>query len=197
MPRSPKRPFLTTTLLRVAYAQGFFPMPHPKTNKILWFSPDPRAIIPLDKFHCSRSLKKSLRNRGYNVTFNKAFSEVMHACAARDDTWIIPEFIEVYTRLHEEGDAHSVEVWKDGLLVGGTYGVTLGGAFFAESMFHKVTDASKVALFHLTKLMEKKGFILLEVQFLTEHLKSLGAIEIPAEEYMKRLETALQLTPVF
>lgn len=182
---------LSTDLLKFAYAQGYFPMPDPQTEDILWYSPDPRAIMPLDKFRVSRSLQRSLYNRGYTVTFDKAFSKVMEGCADRKETWINDEFKRAYGRMHSEGYAHSVEVWLGEALVGGVYGVSLHGAFFAESKFHRATDASKVALFHLIDRMRLQGMLLLEVQFMTPHLKSLGAIEVPADKYKELLGEAL------
>lgn len=166
-------------------------MPHPDTGEILWFNPDPRAIIPLDGFHVSKSLARTLRKGTYTTTINTAFREVMRGCASRDETWITDEFIDVYGAMHDLGLAHSVEVWHDRHLVGGTYGVSLGGAFFAESMFHSEKDASKVALHRLVEHMKSRGMTLLEVQFLTPHLKSLGAVEIRKDVYLKLLAQAL------
>ena len=179
-------------MLRLAYAQGYFPMPEPKTDEIFWYFPDPRAIIPLDGFRTTRSLMRSLRNRGYEITFDRAFHDVMKMCAARSETWINDEFLRCYHLLHREGDAHSVEVWQEGRLVGGVYGVCLRGAFFGESMFHTERDASKVALYHLIERLRSKAFRLLEVQFMTEHLRSLGAIDIPGDAYKELLAQALQ-----
>lgn len=188
---------LKPQFLRMAYAQGYFPMPHPETGEILWFRPDPRAILPLDGFHASHSLRRTLRRRDFEVSYDKAFREVMLACADRDDTWITPEFVEGYCGLHSENSAHSVEVWRDGSLVGGVYGVSIGGAFFAESMFHRETDMSKVALYHLVRHLKEKGFALLEVQFLTEHLTSLGAVEITDRKYQSLLAKALPIPASF
>lgn len=188
---------LQPAFLRMAYSQGYFPMPHPETGEILWFRPDPRAILPLDGFHCSRSLARTLRRGDYHVTFDTAFREVMLACADRDDTWITPEFVHGYCGLHSEDSAHSVEVWREDSLVGGVYGVSLGGAFFAESMFHRETDMSKVALYHLVQHLKEKGFTLLEVQFLTEHLTSLGAIEVTDDKYQSLLARALLISASF
>lgn len=188
---------LSPELLISAYSQGFFPMPHPETAEILWFHPDPRAILPLDGFHCSRSLQRSLKKSGFRYTLNQAFREVMKACADRRETWINDEFLKVYTQLHQLGFAHSLEVWQGEQLVGGTYGVCLGGAFFAESKFHRVSDASKAALYYLTEHLRHKGYVLLEVQFLTAHLKTLGVIEISAADYEVRLKAALKLRPQF
>lgn len=188
---------LHPALLRRAYAMGYFPMPHGDPEEIAWFHPDPRAILPLDGFHVSRSLARTLRRGRFSVTRDRAFRDVMRGCADRAETWINDEFLEAYGALHDEGDAHSVEVWLDGTLVGGVYGVSLGGAFFAESMFHRATDASKVALHHLTGHLRDRGFALLETQFLTPHLESLGVIEIDALDYMRRLEAALRLKRQF
>ncbi len=184
-------PVLTTELLRLAYAQGYFPMPHPDSGEIYWFNPDPRTLIPLDGLHISRSLRRTLRRVPFTVTIDQDFAGVMRGCADRDETWITAEFHDAYNALHAEGDAHSVEVWLDGALVGGTYGVAVAGAFCAESMFHRVTDASKVALVHLVGHLSRQGMQLLEVQFLTPHLASLGAIQLPRQGYLQRLQQAL------
>lgn len=183
---------LTPELLSLAYAEGYFPMPDPETGKVLWFNPDPRAVIPLDGFHVSHSLKKELRKEAFRVTFDTAFVEVMRACADREDTWITEEFVEAYSALHRLGRAHSVEVWRGEELHGGVYGVSLGGAFFAESKFHRSRNTSKIALYHLVEHLKAHGFMLLEVQFITPHLKTLGAVEIPATDYEKRLREALR-----
>jgi leucyl/phenylalanyl-tRNA--protein transferase len=183
---------LTPELLALAYAEGYFPMPDPETGKLLWFNPDPRAVIPLDGFHVSHSLKRRLHKGDFKVTFDTAFIDVMRACADREETWITEEFVEAYTALHRMGKAHSVEVWEGKELVGGAYGVSIGGAFFAESKFHRARDASKVALYYLVERLKMRGFVLLEVQFLTPHLATLGAIEIPAIEYEKKLRAALR-----
>lgn len=183
---------LTPQLLERAYRGGIFPMPD-LFGLIQWYRPDPRAVLPLDKFHASRSLQRKLKKNVFQVTYDKDFVGVMRGCAGRRPTWINRNFIEGYGRLHELGKAHSVEVWLDGKLAGGTYGVHLGGAFFAESKFHVVTDASKVALAKLVEHLNERGFALLEVQYLTEHLKQFGAIEIPHQEYMARLAEALKL----
>lgn len=172
-------------------------MPDPKTNEICWFNPDPRAVIPLNGFHCSKSLKRTLRKVPFEITIDKAFAEVMKGCADRKETWITEEFHRAYNELHQQGYAHSLEVWLEGQLVGGVYGVSLGGAFFAESKFHKVTDASKVALYYLVKTLNKLNFKILEVQFMIPHLKSLGAIEIPAEKYFEELKIALKMPTTF
>lgn len=169
-------------------------MPDPATGQVGWFRPDPRAILPFDQFHVSRSMRRQLHEAAKNlrVTIDTAFKEVMSACADRESTWISAEFIKSYVELHQRGYAHSVEVWDSSdKLVGGVYGVAISGAFFAESMFHKRTGASKVALYHLVECMKSRGMELLEIQFMTPHLKSLGAVEIPDEQYMRLLQKAL------
>lgn len=188
---------LRPDLLCQAYSLGYFPMPDPDTGKIVFLRPDPRAILPLEAFHASRSLRKTLRHGAFRVTFDTAFKQVMKGCADREDTWITKEFFDGYTTLHKLNFAHSVEVWNEDRLVGGLYGVSLGGAFFAESKFHKETDASKVALFRLVEHLKERGFALLEVQFLTPHLKTLGVIEVPDEQYQALLQRALVLPVTF
>ncbi len=175
-----------------AYAEGFFPMADPNTNELLWFRPDPRAILPLDHFHASRSLLKTVRQNVYTVTFNKAFTQVMRGCSERKETWISEDFLRVYTELHKTRYAHSVEVWKGEDLVGGVYGVAIGAAFFAESKFHRTRDASKVALYHLVQRLKAREFQLLEVQFLTPHLQKFGAVEISHTKYQQLLKKALK-----
>lgn len=186
------RNILNPELLYAAYSQGYFPMPDGDSEQILWFRPDPRAVIPLDNFHVSRSLKRKLNKEDFKVSYDQDFERVMLGCADHPNTWINEEFISVYTRLHSLGLAHSVEVWSDSKLIGGTYGVCLGGAFFAESKFHKRADASKIALYFLVKRMLERGFTLLECQFLTPHLQTLGAIEISDADYIDRLGHALE-----
>jgi leucyl/phenylalanyl-tRNA---protein transferase len=188
---------LTPELLFSAYSQGFFPMPDQTQDGISWFRPDPRAILPLHHMHVSRSLKKVLRRQYFSITYDKAFSEVMLGCADRPETWINDEFKEVYRDMFDLGFAHSVEVWQEGALVGGTYGVSIGGAFFAESMFYRASNASKVALYYLVERLKAQGFMLLECQFLTKHIQSLGAIEIPDKQYMRQLSIATQLAVHF
>lgn len=176
-----------------AYRNAFFPMYDEDMDVIFWLQPNPRTILPLDSFHISRSLAKTIRKRIFEVRVNTDFLGVMRGCADREEgTWISAEFYEVYGALHRQGKAHSVEVWREGNLVGGTYGVALGGAFMAESMFHYETDASKVALAALVERMNARGFSLLDVQFLTPHLATLGAVEISHFSYMRRLRRALE-----
>ncbi|MCC6586831.1 MAG: leucyl/phenylalanyl-tRNA--protein transferase [Bryobacterales bacterium] len=178
------------------YAKGLFPMGNPGFGIVTWHSPNPRAIIPLDGFHVSRSLARTLRQARFRVSFDDAFGDVIRACGERDghETWITDEIRETYEELHRRGHAHSVEVWMDNRLAGGVYGVQIGGAFFAESKFHRERDMSKAALSYLVTRLRERGFDLLEVQYLTPHLRSLGAIEIQAREYMRRLEAALKLS---
>ena len=161
-------------------------------GEIHWFAPDPRAIVPLDGFHIPKRLQRVVRRNRFEIRIDQAFRDVMAACARPDDTWINDEIIESYAALHELGFAHSVEAWRDGTLVGGLYGVTLRGAFFGESMFHDVADASKVALVALVERLNARGYALLDIQWRTEHLTQFGALEIPRAEYMARLEAAMQ-----
>lgn len=180
-------------VIEYAYRRGFFPMPHPETGEVLWFDPDPRTIIPLDEFHISRSLRRSRNARGYRVSFDEAFLAVVDGCANRTETWINAEFKAMYRSMYERGVAHSVEVWHGSDLVGGVYGLNFNGVFNAESMFSKATDASKVALWALIEEMQRQGLVLLETQFMTPHLKSLGAIEISKHLYHDILLKALSL----
>lgn len=184
---------LTPNQVLHGYTMGIFPMADPDDdNSIGWYEPKMRGIIPLDSFKVPKNLAKVIRKQTFEVTINRSFEEVMQACAEREDTWISEEIIYVYTRLHETGWGYSFETRLDGELVGGLYGIAMGKAFFGESMFHKVTDASKVALVHLVEWMKQNGFILLDTQFITDHLKQFGAIEIPQAEYMKLLAEALK-----
>jgi len=183
-------------LLLQGYRLGVFPMAM-EDDSIEWFSPDPRAILPLEDFHVPHVLRRLLRRRGFTTTIDKAFSEVIAACAEREDTWINPEIIESYTRLHELGNAHSVEAWKEGRLAGGLYGVAVGGAFFGESMFHSVTDASKIALVALVEHLRARKFVLLDTQWLTRHLQQFGGIEISRNHYLRILRRAVELPRKF
>lgn len=175
-----------------AYTRGIFPMADSQ-GQIHWYAPDPRAILEHERLHVSRSLRATLRKGLYEIRMDSAFTEVMRACAAREETWISETFIQTYTELHHLGLAHSVEAWRAGQLVGGLYGVALGGAFMGESMFSRAPDASKVCLVALVEHLKSRGYILHDVQFLTPHLASLGASEIPRREYERRLRHALQL----
>lgn len=179
--------------LLAAYTAGIFPMAD-EVGKVHWLAPDPRAVIPLDAFKTSRSLRSVRRGGAFALTINRAFVDVIEACADREEgTWISRQIHDAYCRLHQLGFAHSVEAWKGNQLAGGLYGVSLGGAFFGESMFHRTTDASKVALVELIERMRKRGFTLLDVQFMTAHLRQFGAVEIPRAEYEARLREAVQL----
>ena len=197
--RTPR--MIPTELLISAYASGWFPMAVDR-GEIRWFSPDPRGIIPLDRFHVPARLARLVRRGTYAIEFDTAFEDVIRGCAAaerdRDDpgTWISPEIIESYLSLHARGFAHSVEAWREGRLAGGLYGVALRGAFFGESMFHRETGASKVALAALVERLRHCRFVLLDTQWATEHLEQFGAIEIPREQYLERLEAALAVEPL-
>ncbi len=163
---------------------------------IYWHDPDPRAILPLDCFHIPRSLERSLRRGAFDIRFDTAFSELIAACAApapgRETTWISREIISAYVRLHRAGFAHSVEAWHDDRLVGGLYGVAINSFFAGESMFSRETDASKVALVYLVRRLNERGFVLLDVQYCTDHLRRFGAVEISRGAYRKRLAQALE-----
>ena len=179
--------------LLAAYAAGIFPMAD-EVGKVHWLAPDPRAVIPLNGFKTSRSLRSARRGGAFNLTINRAFVEVIEACAERaDGTWISQDIHDAYCRLHQAGYGHSVEAWMGDQLAGGLYGVSIGGAFFGESMFHRVTDASKVALVVLVERMRERGFTLLDVQFMTDHLRQFGAVEISRIEYATRLRKATRL----
>jgi leucyl/phenylalanyl-tRNA--protein transferase len=184
-----------------AYRHGIFPWPMERYDPVLWWCPDPRAILPLDGFRASRRLLRRIRSGQFQVTFDRAFRDVMIGCATgagrEDGTWIIPEMIDAYTRLHELGHAHSVEVWRDGHLAGGTYGVAIGGLFAAESMFHRMRDASKVALYSLVQHLNARGYQLLDVQQWTPHTGSLGVIEISRAQYLNRLAEVVGLEVTF
>ncbi|MEP0766390.1 MAG: leucyl/phenylalanyl-tRNA--protein transferase [Fimbriimonadia bacterium] len=180
-----------------AYMHGIFPMADPATGEIWWFRPDPRAILPIRAMHVSRSLRRVLRSGRFDVTTDRDFEGVMRGCADRDETWISEDIVRAYTELHRMGHAHSVETWRQGKLVGGVYGVSLGAAFMAESMFHRETDASKVALHALVERLAEHGYELLDVQYQTPHLASLGVIEIPLAEYLRRLSVACRETRHF
>ena len=183
-------------VLLQGYRLGVFPMAM-DNGEIEWFSPDPRAILPLDEFHVPHALERVVRRKSFEIRLNISFSTVMRECARRPETWINQEIIESYTRLHELGHAHSVEAWKDGELAGGLYGVTVGGAFFGESMFHLVRDASKVALLALVEQLRRQRFTLLDTQWVTPHLAQFGAMEIPRPEYLHRLNRAVNLVRSF
>jgi len=185
---------LTVEQIEAAYPRGLFPMANPGERLITWHRPRRRAVLPLDGFHISRSLAHRLKQARFTVTYDQDFPGVMQGCAERPEgTWIDARVLAAYTGLHRRGKAHSVEIWVDGVLAGGVYGVHLGGAFFAESKFHRVRDMSKVALAHLVFRLRERGFALLEVQYLTEHLKQFGVVSWPAQRYERALAAALTL----
>jgi leucyl/phenylalanyl-tRNA--protein transferase len=183
-------------LLLQGYRLGVFPMAM-EDDSIAWFSPDPRAVIPLDRFHVPHALRRVRDKEVFEIKIDSRFSQVIRACAKREDTWINQEIIESYERLHKLGFAHSVEAWSKGKLAGGLYGVTVGGAFFGESMFHRVTDASKIALVALVERLRAKKFLLLDTQWLTPHLAQFGTIEIPRHQYLRLLTRAVDLSRKF
>jgi len=189
---------LSVARLRLAYRSGIFPW---TVNPISWWSPDPRGIFELDRFHVAHTLAKVIRKQPFEITHDRGFRRVMEACAepspGRTGVWITPEFITAYTRLHEAGDAHSVECWRGRELVGGIYGVSLGGLFAGESMFHRAPNASKIALHHLVEHLRARDFALFDIQMVTPATRQLGAVEISRVEYLKRLKTAVQRDCVF
>lgn len=193
--RSRNNDITVDTLLR-AYSIGLFPMADAADDpELFWVEPEVRGIIPLDNFHVSKSLAKVIRKKPFDIRFNTDFEGVMAGCAAevdnRPSTWINETIRRLYTELHEIGHAHSVEAWQGEELVGGLYGVSLGSAFFGESMFSRRTNASKICLVYLVERLREKGFTLLDTQFTTEHLKTFGAIDVPKADYAKLLEPAV------
>jgi len=180
-------------LLEEAYRQGIFPMAD-EDGEIHWYSPDPRTVIELDRFHIPRRLAQTIRTKEFELVVDRDFEGVLRGCANRVETWISGEIAAAYTALHRIGKAHSVETYYDGKLAGGIYGVSLGGAFMGESMFTIVRDASKVCLAFLVGRLKERGYALFDVQFTTPHLKRFGAVEIPRGEYLRRLQKALKLT---
>lgn len=193
---------LTPEILLRAYAVGLFPMAERRDDPTLfWIDPEKRGILPLDAFHVSRRLRKTVRSGIYDIRCDTAFSDVVRACAApgpgRGDTWINDEIESLYADLHELGRAHCVEAWRDGELVGGLYGVSLGAAFFGESMFSTARDASKIALVHLVARLRKGGYRLLDTQFVTDHLMQFGVVELPRAGYRQLLSEALDASASF
>lgn len=184
---------LDPEFLLSAYRQGFFPMADSRTGEIHWYSPDPRGILELDGLVISRSLRRTLARGAYEIRTDTAFESVISHCRERAETWISDVILQSYLALHRLGHAHSVEAWMDGRIAGGLYGVAIGGAFFGESMFSLERDASKCALVRLVERLRIRRFRLLDTQFLTPHLASLGATEIPRTEYLRRLEEAIRL----
>lgn len=190
---------LPVDALLSAYASGWFPMAV-APGDIRWYSPDPRGIIPLDAFHVSRRLARTVRQNRFEIRVNTSVRAVIQACAEREDAdgdWIDEEILESYCALHERGFAHSVETWQDGVLVGGLYGVAIQGAFFGESMFHRVDDASKAALAALVDRLRARGYALLDTQWVTEHLAQFGAVEVPRRRYLRMLDDALKVETSF
>jgi leucyl/phenylalanyl-tRNA--protein transferase len=207
----------TPEFLLRAYADGYFPMAESRHDADLrWFNPEARGILPLDAFHVPRRLARLMRRRPFRISVNEAFGAVIRACAEREDTWINDTIIALYTDLHERGFAHSVECWQsplptplpctgegsqrealagEGDLVGGIYGIALGGAFFGESMFSRAPNASKAALAYLANLLKEAGYTLFDAQFVNAHLRQFGAMEISREEYLERLKAALSSPP--
>ena len=185
----PKELLKPENMLRL-YASGAFPMADEKTGVINWYMPDIRTIISLDNFNIPRSTRKEIKEENFEIKIDTNFEGVLAGCADRESTWISEELKEAYRGLKKRGHIHTVETWKDGKLVGGLYGVTFRAAFFGESMFSKVSQASKAALVALLKHLKEKNFVLLDVQYMTEHLKMFGAVEISFEEYTKLLHKA-------
>ncbi|CUX49021.1 MULTISPECIES: leucyl/phenylalanyl-tRNA--protein transferase [Agrobacterium] len=187
---------ITVDILLRAYSAGLFPMADSADDpELFWVEPEIRGIIPLDDFHVSKSLAKAMRKKPFEIRFNTAFEAVMAGCAAeapdRPSTWINATIRRLYTELHQIGHAHSVEAWEGDELVGGLYGVSLGAAFFGESMFSRRTNASKICLVHLVERLRASGFVLLDTQFTTEHLKTFGAIDVPKLDYARMLDLAV------
>lgn len=200
-----EEPQLTARLLVAAYSQGMFPMARSRHSRIIeWYRPDPRAILPLEGFHCPDTVRAKIRQGVFEIRHDRAFRQVMLGCARprprkqndNSGTWINDAIVRGYTELHQMGLAHSVEAWREGKLVGGLYGVSLGGAFCGESMFHDPelggTDASKCCLAHLVAHLKARGYTLLDVQMHTPHMARFGAIEIPLDQYMAMLKDALE-----
>ena len=190
--------YLSPEVLLFAYQQGLFPMAEGRNAKqIQWIQPEKRGIFQLGNFHISKSLRRVILKKDYSITINSCFPKVIEKCADRSETWINNDIYNCYCKLHEDGFAHSVEVWRNSHLIGGVYGVTIGAAFFGESMFSGAANGSKIALAYLHDRLLKAGFLLFDTQFLTEHLASLGAIEISQAQYLVKLEKALNKNATF
>ncbi|MGE6739297.1 leucyl/phenylalanyl-tRNA--protein transferase [Allorhizobium pseudoryzae] len=190
-------PSITPDVLLRAYSIGLFPMAESADDpEIFWVEPEMRGVLPLDAFHVSKSLRKAVKRAPFDIRFNTRFEAVMNGCAEetsdRPSTWINTTIRQLYTELHRMGHAHSVEAFEDGELVGGLYGVSLGAAFFGESMFSRRTNASKICLVHLVERLNANGFQLLDTQFTTEHLKTFGAIDVPKDEYLTLLKATTE-----
>jgi leucyl/phenylalanyl-tRNA--protein transferase len=188
---------LSPELVLLGYRRGYFPMAESRHGRVCWYTSDPRAVIPLDRFRIPRSLRQVLKKHPFSIAFDTAFPDVIRACAGRAETWISDEVIEVYTMLHRRGDAHSVEAWRGRTLAGGLYGVAIGGAFFGESMFSRESNASKVALVGLVHHLRARGFRLLDSQFMNEHMRQFGTVEIPQAWYLRLLAEAIGLNTTF
>lgn len=191
---------LTPDMLLVAYANGYFPMALDKDDaELYWFTPEERGVLPIENFNVPRGLRRAMKDHPYTLTVNKDFEGVIRACGTltkkRDETWINDEIIRLYTELHRAGRAHSVEAWIGGELKGGLYGVSLGGAFFGESMFSRAPEASKICLVTLVEILRDAGYALLDTQYVNEHLMQFGVEAVKKRQYLKRLEKALQVTP--
>lgn len=185
---------LNPELLLNAYRSGIFPMADPtEDDQIYWYAPDPRGVLPIEGLHVPDNLARLVRQERFEVVSDCDFEAVIRACADRETTWISEEIITAYMKLHEMGFAHSVEAWQEGELAGGLYGVAINGAFFGESMFYRVSNASKVALVHLVRRLRRNGYILLDTQFVTDHLRQFGAHAIPRATYERQLAQALRL----
>ena len=179
-------------LLLYSYCNGIFPMAESRDGPLYWYSPDPRAILPLEGFRISRSLRQVLKKNLFDIRVNTSFENVIRACADREDTWISEQIVQSYLELHRLGYANSVESWKGGRLIGGLYGIAIGAAFFGESMFHLERDASKAALVFLVARLRERDFELLDTQFINPHLAQFGAIVIPKDKYLERLKQAIK-----
>ena len=192
---------LTPEQLLQAYANGYFPMAMRHDDpELFWFCPEERGVLPLDRFNIPRGLKRSMPTRPYTLTVDKDFDAVIRGCAElkgrdRDETWINEPIIALYNAVHKLGHAHSIEVWEGDRLVGGLYGISLGGAFFGESMFSRAPDASKIALVHLVSILKDAGYVLLDTQYVNDHLMQFGVEAVAKEDYMIKLENALSVSP--
>lgn len=187
---------LTPQRLLAAYANGYFPMAESRDDRtVTWYNPDPRAILPIENFHVPRSVRKLVRSKPFRISVSLAFPEVIAACAMRDETWINQEIIALYCALWRTGHAHSIECWQGGQLIGGLYGVSIGGAFFGESMFSRMSGGSKIALVHLMARLKAAGYALCDTQFSNGHLRQFGVQEITRADYLARLEISLKLSP--
>ena len=189
--------YLTPEVLVSAYTQGYFPMADPSDGEIYWHTPDPRAIFPLETLKTPRSIRQAVRKEGFEFRYDKDFEQVIQLCSQREDTWIDDEIVFAYTSLYDLGLAHSVETYKNDKLVGGLYGVSIGAAFFGESMFSLISNASKAAFFELVGHLRKKGFILLDSQYLNDHTALLGAKEVEYKEYIGLLHKAIEMNVRF